>query len=163
MKAPKSTGTGLGMAAPKNGNGHNGNGLMVPISICAAIIMALLQAFWGVAWSGINANIARIEEQTLLRQRTIEQQFLRIREHEEFTKRLDAQITKIEAGLKDIATRDEVNTRLGINSNSILQVRSDVDTLKRDLGQTYSIKDALKDLQDQLKVLQNRTWQQPPK
>lgn len=129
---------------------------MVPVSIFAAIIMGLLQAFWGVAYSGINANISRIEEQIALRTRTIEAEFLRIREHNEFKTRLDSQITKMEMRLSDIATRGEMDSRLGINSSSILQIRGEVDTLKRDLGQTYSIKDAIKDLQDQIKTLQNR-------
>lgn len=153
---PKNTGNRkrMGMAAPKNGNG-NGNGYMVIFS-AAGIIITLLQIFLGVILTGINANINRIEDQSVKHFSAIENGFVRTVAHTEFRNRIDGQLLKIEAGLKDIATRDEVNTRLGINSNSILQVRTELDVMKRDFGQTYSIKDAVKDLQDQVKALQSR-------
>jgi hypothetical protein len=162
-KVGNRNGKRVGMAAaPKNGNGNgNGyvNGGMTTILSAGAIIITLLQIFFGVVLTGINSNITRIEEQTTKHFATIENGFVRVQENREFKARIDGQLAKIEAGLKDIATRDEVNTRLGINSNSILQVRQEIDIMKRDFGQTYSIKDALKDLQDQIKALQNRPAQ----
>lgn len=156
MRPPKKPGaTRLGMAAPKNGNGNGG--YMVVFG-AAGVILTLLQIFLGVILTGINSNITRIEEQTMKHFRDIEAGFVRSSEFRQVEIRQDGQLLKIEVGMKDIATRDEVNTRLGINSNSIIQVRGDIDTLKRDLGQTYSVKDALKDMQDQIKTLQARHY-----
>ncbi len=145
------------MAAPKNGNG-NGNGAVsvIPLGAALTVITLLINALSYLAWTSTNSSISRIEEQTAKHFYAVESGFVRTVEHKEFRIRVDGQLTKIEAGLKDIATRDEVNTRLGINSNSILQVRQDIDVLKRDFGQTYSMRDAVKDLQDQVKALQSR-------
>ena len=150
------------MAAPKNGNGGNGNSLMMPISIAAGIIMALLQAFWGVAWSGVNASLERIEKQSSARAQTIETQFLRIREHDEFTRRLDTQITKIESRLTGAATRDELDQRLGINSASIIQLRADIAELKRDLGQTYPLKEVMGNIQSRIDRIEQWSRSPPP-
>lgn len=140
------------MAAPlKNGHG-NINGSMIPLASAATVIMLLFQTISYLAWNVTNANIDRIEK----RVQAVEMQFLRIREHEEYVRRLDAQITKMEARLADIATRGEVDSRLGINSNSIIQVRTELDALKRELGQTYSVKDALASLQTRLDRME--TW-----
>lgn len=151
----------LGMTSPKNGT--NGSAV-IPLGAAFTVITVLINALSYLAWTSTTSSISRIEEQTSKHFGAIETGFVRVGEYREFKSRVDAQLGKIESGLKDIATRDEVNTRLGINSNSIIQVRSEIDALKRDLGQTYSIKDALKDLQDQLKVLQNRHYitSQPP-
>lgn len=143
------------MAIVKNGNG-NGHGTLTTVLSAGAIILTLLQIFLGVILTSINSNISRIEEQTTKHFATLENGFVRIGEYRQLIVRIDNQLTKIDSVLKDTATRDEINTRLGINSNSIIQVRNDIDVLKRDLGQTYSIKDALKDLQDQIKTLQGR-------
>lgn len=125
---------------------------MIPLASAATVIMLLFQTISYLAWNVTNANIDRIEK----RVQAVEMQFLRIREHEEYVRRLDAQITKMEARLADIATRGEVDSRLGINSNSIIQVRTELDALKRELGQTYSVKDALASLQTRLDRME--TW-----
>lgn len=135
-----------------------GPGTLTTVLSAGAIILTLLQIFLGVILAGINANITRIEEQTTKHFAMIENGFVRIGEYRQLIVRMDNQLTKIDSVLKDTATRDEVSARLGINSGSIIQVRNDIDVLKRDLGQTYSIKDALKDLQDQIKTLQNRNY-----
>lgn len=140
---------------------ENGSTLTTVLS-AGAIIITLLQIFLGVILASINANISRIEEQTTKHFAVIENGFVRIGEYRQLIVRIDSQIARIDLVLKDVVAREEVNTRLGINSNSILQVRNDIDVLKRDLGQTYSIKDALKDLQDQLKALQNRDYVNTP-
>lgn len=144
------------MALVKNGNGNGHGGTLTTVLSAGAIILTLLQIFLGVILTSINANITRIEEQTTKRFDAVENGFIRKGEYAAFITRVDNRLTKIDLVLRDVATRDEINTRLGINSNSIIQVRNDIDVLKRDLGQTYSIKDALKDLQDQLKTLQSR-------
>lgn len=136
------------------------NGSMIPIGVAAAIIMVLLQAISYIAWTVTNTNLERIEKQSAARSQIIETQFLRVREHEEFTKRIDAQISKMEARLSDVSTRSEVDARLGINSNSIIQVRAEVDALKRDLGQTYSIKDALSAIQGRVDRVEQ--WSRTP-
>lgn len=153
------------MADLRNSRNGNSNSTLMTVLSAGAIIVTLLQIFLGVILTGINSNISRIEEQTAKRFDAIENGFIRTVEHKQFVTRIDGQLGKIEVVLKDIATRDEVNTRLGINSNSIIQVRNDVDVLKRDLGQTYSIKDALKEFQDRMKVLeqQSRGVPQPTK
>lgn len=143
------------MTETRNGNGSNST-LMTVLS-AGAIIVTLLQIFLGVILTGINSNITRIEEQAIKHFHDIENGFVRTSEYKQVTARLDNQLQKIELGLKDVATRDEVNTRLGINSNSIIQVRGDIDVLKRDLGQTYSIKDALKEFQDRMRVLEQQS------
>lgn len=138
------------------------NGSVIPIGVAAAIIMVLLQAISYIAWTVTGANLDRIERQGSERSRVIETQFLRVREHEEFTKRLDAQMVKIENRMNDLTPRTEVDSRLGTNSAGIIQVRNEVDALKRDLGQTYSVKDALKDMQEQIKILQSRQFTPMP-
>ncbi len=138
------------------------NGSMIPIGVAAAIIMVLLQAISYIAWTVTNQNIERIEKQASTRSQIIETQFLRVREHEEFTKRLDAQLSKIDSRLADLASRSEVDSRLGINSNSIIQVRAEVDALKRDLGQTYSIKDALAAMQGRVDRVEQWSRGTPP-
>ncbi len=164
------------MSAPTkngNGNGNGGNSLMMPISIAAGIIMTLLQAFWGVAWSGVNANLERIEKQAASRAQAIETQaaaraqiietqFLRLREHDEFTRRLDSQIAKIETRLSEASTRTELDTRLGINSASIIQVRNEVDVLKRDLGQTYPLKEVMGNIQSRIDRIEQWSRSPPP-
>ena len=161
--------TPTGMAAPKNGNGNvQSNGTVMIILGAAGVIMTIFQAFWGVAWSGVNANIDRLEKsivstaarvereasekaraidlarirehdriegQLMARILLIEQNFLRLQEHKEFTVRLDSQLLKMEDRLKDAASRNDMDTRLGINSASIIQVRNEIDKLKSDLGQ----------------------------
>lgn len=141
--------------ATVSGNTHNSSGITTVLG-AGAIILTLLQIFLGVILAGINGNITRIEEQTTKHFAAIEAGFVRIGEYRQLIARLDSNFAKIDSALKETTTRDEVNTRLGINSNSVIQIRSEVDTLKRDLGQTYSIKDALKDMQDQIKLLQGR-------
>lgn len=141
--------------ATVHSNVHNSTGMTTVLS-AGAIILTLLQIFLGVILTSINANITRIEEQTIKHFAVIEAGFVRIGEYRQLIGRLDNNFAKVDAALKEVATRDEVNTRLGINSNSVIQIRSEVDVLKRDLGQTYSIKDALKDMQDQIKLLQGR-------
>lgn len=190
MQSPKRTlgkRLGSGMAAPKNGNGNgNGNGSVVLyLSIGIGIITALFNAFWGVAWSSVNSNIERIEKQAAVRitavesqaaarSQIIEAQFLRIREHDEFTRRLDSQIAKMELRLAGVATRDEVDARLGINSASIIQLRGDIggvraeiDKLKTDLGQTFNFKDALNatrnEFQERIRLLEQQSRGAPPK
>lgn len=123
------------------------NGSMIPIGVAAAIIMVLLQAISYIAWTVTKTDIERIEKQAGARSQLIETQFLRVREHEEFTKRLDAQIAKMDSRMSDVSTRSEVDARLGVNSGAIIQLRTEMDALKRDLGQTYSIKDALSAIQ----------------
>src|SRR2546423_6510302 len=101
----------------QNNYKNNGNW---SYSVLVAIILGILQAFWGVAYTSIVANQNRIEEQDLVRYRQIEREFLRIREHEEFTRRLDANLT-----------RD----------------RSNIDELIKEMGQLYTVKDAIIRLQ----------------
>lgn len=149
------------MAAPpaKNGNGNgNGSNWMMPAVI--GVIIALLQAFWGVAWSGVNASLDRIEKQASARAQAIEMQFLRLREHDEFTRRLDSQIAKMESRLTGSATRDELDQRMGINSASIIQLRLDIAELKRDLGQTYPLKEVLGNIQSRVDRIEQ--WTRAP-
>lgn len=188
MKPPIRAGKRLGMAVAKNGNGH-GNGTVMIILGAAGIIMTIFQAFWGVAWSGVNANIDRIEKQLSERAHEIEavrirehdrierqlatrislveREFLRLQEHKEFTVRLDSQLSKMEERLKDAATRSELDTRLGINSASIIQVRNEtaaivgsIDRLKTDLGQTYPLKEVLGNLAARIDRME--TWSRAP-
>jgi len=183
VRPPKKVGnTRLAMSAPKNGNG-NGN-TTIYISIAAGIIVALLQAFWGVAWSGVNANIDRLEKQIIARTREleairireherienqlsarlalVEKDFLRLQEHREFTVRLDSQISKMEARIGLAATHEEVDTRLGINSTSIIQVRNEIGELKRDLGQTYPLKEVLGNLTSRIDRMEQWSRAPPP-
>lgn len=145
------------MAEIRNGS----NSTLMTVLSAGAIIVTLLQIFLGVILTGINSNISRIEEQTMKHFHDIEAGFIRNSEYKQVTARLDNQLQKIDLVLKDVATRDEVNTRLGINSNSIIQVRGDIDVLKRDLGQTYSIKDALKEFADRMRVLEQQSRNTP--
>lgn len=169
------------MAIAKNGNGH-GNGTVMIILGAAGIIMTIFQAFWGVAWSGVNANIDRIEKQLSERAHEIEairirehgrienqlasrialveREFLRLQEHKEFTIRLDSQLSKMEERLKDAATRTELDTRLGINSASVIQVRNELGEMKRDLGQTYPMKEVLGNLTARIDRME--TWSRAP-
>lgn len=140
----------------KNGNGSS---WMMPVSIMAGVVIALLQAFWGVAYSGLISNQTRIEDQASRRLLQVEKDFLRTREHEEFAKRLDAQIRKDEDRLESLATRNEVDARLLTNSTAISQMRAELAEFKRDFGQTYSVKDAL--VQIQLRLERLETWSKP--
>lgn len=146
------------MASAKAGNGNGSNGSMIPLASAATVIMLLLQSLSWLGWSVTNASLERLEKRIQL----VEMQFMRVREHEEFTKRLDAQITKIEARMGVTATREELDTRLGINSNSIIQVRNEVDGLKRDLGQTYPLKEVLGSLGARLDRMEQWSRAPPP-
>lgn len=146
------------MAPPaKNGHAYS-NGSMIPLASAATVIMLLFQTISYLAWNVTNANLDRIEK----RVQAVEVQFVRIREHDEFTKRLDAQIMKMESRLTEAATRSELDTRLGISSTSIIQVRQDIDVLKRDLGQTYPLKDALGNIQGRLDRIEQWSRAPPP-
>lgn len=139
------------MAAPKNGS-LSANGSMIPLASAITVMMLFVSTISWLAWSVTNTNLDRIEK----RVQAVEAQFVRIREHDEFTKRLDSQILKMEARLTEAATRPELDTRLGINSASIIQVRGDLDVIKRDLGQTYNVKDALAAYKDSVNNIQAR-------
>jgi len=184
VQRPKKTGNKR-MSAPKNGNGNgNAAGLMIPIGAVAFLFVALLETISYLAWTTTNSNLDRIEKQIERRTREldgvrireherieqqltgrlllIEKDFLRLQEHKEFTVRLDSQLGKMEERLKDAATRNELDTRLGINSGSIIQVRADIDTLKRDLGQTYPLKEVLGNLNARLDRMEQWSRSPPP-
>ena len=145
------------MAEPvKNGGGSNGS--MIPLASALTVFVLLLQSISWLAWSVTNANLERIEKRVQL----VETQFLRIREHDEYTRRLDSQLTKIETRLSLQASRDELDTRLGINSNSIIQVRTELDKLKTDLGQTYPMKEVLGNIQGRIDRIEQWTRAPPP-
>lgn len=127
------------MAPARN---HNGPGTITTVLSAGAIILTLLQIFLGVIIASINANITRIEEQTTKHFALIEAGFVRVGEYRQLIVRLDGNFTKIDTSLKDVETHHDV--------------------LKRDLGQTYSVKDALKDMQDQIKLLQGRQYSPMP-
>lgn len=120
--------------------------------------MLLLQSLSYLGWSVTNASLERLEKRIQL----VETQFMRVREHEEFTKRLDSQITKIELRMGVTATREELDNRLGINSNSIIQVRNEVDGLKRDLGQTYPLKEVLGNISARIDRMEQWSRAPPP-
>lgn len=146
------------MTVIKNGNAVSS----IPLNTALTVITLLINAISFLAWTTTNSSINRIEEQTSKHFYTIENNFVRLVEYHEFRSRIDARLDKIESWMKDAATRDEVNTRLGINSNSILQVRAELDTVKRDFGQTYNMRDVVKELQEQVKILQNKPLSKPP-
>lgn len=152
--------TGPKMAA-KNGNG-NGNAWVVPAGLALTVIMALFQGFWGVAYSGLVSNQTRIEDQTRQAVTRIENQFLRLREYEEFIRREDANIKRLEDRMDTLSPRAEIDARLATNSNALSQVRGEVDILKRDLGQTYSIKDALAAMQARIDRMEMRVGPKEP-
>lgn len=129
---------------------------MVPAGIAMTAVITLLQAFWGVAYSGLVANQSRMEEALLKRVLLIESQFLRTREHDEFSKRLDAQLKKDEERIEAFAPRAEIDARLSTNAAALQQLRGDIDGFKRDFGQTYSVKDALAQIQVRLERME--TW-----
>lgn len=142
-------------------NGKNGS--MIPLASVFTVFMILLQSISWLAWSTTNSNIERIEKRVQL----VESHFLRIREHEEYARKLDAQllkldaqILKVEARLPFFATRDELDTRLGINSGSIIQVRTELDKLKNDLGQAYPIKEVLGNMQGRIDRME--LWSRAP-
>jgi hypothetical protein len=138
-------------------NGSNGGTWLMPAGIAMTAVVALLQAFWGVAYSGLVSNQNRIEEQLNKRAQLIEAQFLRVREHDEFSKRLDAQIKKDEDLMLTLAPRNEVDARLSTNANALQQMRTELAEFKRDFGQTYSVKDALSQIQQRLERLESWT------
>lgn len=158
----------------KNGNGNGGNsGPLIPIGVASAIILVLLETISYLAWSTSNSNMERIEKQAASRIQAlearfaervllVEKEFLRLREHDEFTRRLDSQITKMEARLGEAATRTELDTRLGINSGSIIQVRNDIDKLKSDLGQAYPMKEVLGNIQSRIDRMEQWSRAPPP-
>lgn len=139
----------------KNGNGSN-NGSMIPLASALTVFVLLLQALSWLAWSVTNTNLERIEKRVQL----IETQFLRIREHDEYARRLDSQILKMETRLPFLATRDELDNRLGINSGSIIQVRTELDKLKSDLGQAYPMKEVLSTIQGRIDRME--LWSRAP-
>ena len=142
----------------KVSNGRNGNTWVFPTIVGGAV--AFLQIFWSVAYTGLVQNQNRVEEQLRQRIEIIERGFLRIREHEEFTKRLDSQLAKMDSRIVILASRDEVDARLLTNSNALQQYRTELDGLKRDFGQTYSVKDALATIQGRLERIE--AWSRMP-
>src|SRR5882672_12222449 len=142
------------MAEQKNGS------WLMPAGVAMTAVVALLQAFWGVAYSGIVANQARIEDQLIKRMLLIEQGFIRTREYEEFAKRLDAQIKKDEDHMEAFALRSEVDSRLITNATAVQNIRTEIAEFKRDFGQTYNVKDAL--AQIQLRLERMESWAKAP-
>lgn len=160
------------MAHRSNGNGASSSGnWVIPI----AVVFGVIQAIVGWTLGTFQANMSRIEtaadahtkevkEEISARIRIIEAQFLRLREHEEFAKRLDANMARMNDRMDNtLAPRSEVDARLATNSNALAQVRIEIDSLKRDLGQTYSVKDALAAMQARIERMESWSRAQPPK
>jgi DNA repair exonuclease SbcCD ATPase subunit len=125
------------------GNGNNRNGWMQYLTFVGIGVNALLVAV-------ILPMSTRIDK--------LPEQFLTIREHEQFREdlhsRIDRNVRDIAFLLKEQVGREEVTKNWELNKENIAEVRKQIDDLRKDLGGQYSVAEKIKDLQSQISQLQ---------
>lgn len=169
---------------PPSQNGYrNGNSWLWPVLVAAAFaaMTGLLQAFWSNVWSNVNTELARVQAQldqlakkNELHAADLNQLFVPRPETDEYHRRVDDKIRALndKIGIEDAATRrarDQVRqiylSKETFDSNhqfitrEMERLNSRIDEMRRDFGSSYTLGDKIKEIQDQLKLLQEQIAQ----
>lgn len=138
----------------------NGNGSYAQ-PIIVGIILAVLQAFWGLAYSSLQSENMRLNVEL----KDIRATYLSLREHEEYARSRNRQTEEIRQTVLHIQT--EQNTR-GANLAKIdaLEKRVDIqftriEEVAKGFGATFTPGAKLQELQRQIEILQER-WTRTP-
>jgi hypothetical protein len=138
------TTSGVAQRRMTTSNGNNKNGWMQYLTFVGIGVNALLVAV-------ILPMSARIDK--------LPEQFLTIREHEQFRDDLNNRIGRnasdISFLLKEGVGRQEITKNWELNKDNITEVRKQIDDLRKDLGGQYTVSKKIEDLQAQITQLQN--------
>lgn len=155
------------MAAAKNGNG-NGNGY-----VWLYVIGGLVQAFWILAWGSMTAEMGRLQREIDKHGKFAEETYTKKENTEQYRQRVSVEIKNLQADSNrmleqtrrlrdDVVSKDTYNGRHDAVLDDIKRMSTRIDEQRRDFGGAYTLSDKIKELQDQLKALQLRTYNAKP-
>lgn len=138
----------------------NGNGSYAQ-PIIVGIILAVLQAFWGLAYSSLQGENSRLNNEL----KDIRRDYLSLREHEEYARSRSRQLEEVRQTVLGI--QHEQNARAsGIAKIESVEKRLDNQSLRieevaKTFGATFTPGTKLQELQRQIEILQER-WTRAP-
>lgn len=151
----------------RNGNG-NGQSWIWPSVIAGAF--ALVNAFWVVVWGTITTETSRLQREIDRLYTRAEEVYTKKENTEQYRQRISIEIknnqllienlvTQLRRVRDDVITKDSYQGRHDAIIEDIKRSNIRIDELRRDFGASYTLSDKIKELQEQIKLLQLQGFQ----
>jgi len=148
----------------------NGNSWVLPSVIAGGI--ALINAFWIVVWGTVNSETSRLQREIDRLYTRSEETYTKKENTEQYRQRNGVEIKNLQLGIDqavaqtrrlrdDTITRDAYNGRHEALQDDVKRLNSRLDEIRKDFGGAYTLSDKIKELQDQIKLLQTQNWKKP--
>ncbi len=158
-----------------NGNGNgNGQSWVWPSIIAGGT--ALIQAFWILAYGSISAELTRLQKEIDKQYHRAEEVYTKKENTEQYRQRIAVEIKALQNDVDkhvisvkdeskrmveqvrrlrdDSVSRDSYAGRHEAIIDDVKRANVRIDELRRDFGASYTLSDKIKELQDQIKLLQ---------
>jgi len=135
-----------------NGNGWGQRYAMIIQTV--TVVAMFFAGFWAAVISPMVSRQDKIETKIEWFTKDNRADFLSIHEHQEFKQRVDKTLDAMSLELIRLregqVTRGEHLQKWASDAGVIVNIQRQIDDIKRDFGQTYSLKDALSEMQKRL-------------
>lgn len=141
----------------------NGHAWIWPSVIGGGV--ALVNAFWIVVWGAVNAETGRLQKEIDKYYYRAEEIYTKRENTEQYRQRVAVEIANLKTEHErliqqvrrmrdDVISRDAYNGRHDALIEDVKRSNIRIDELRKDFGSSYTLSDKIKELQEQIKLLQ---------